>query len=82
MAVPEAAVHEYDFVAGWKYDVRRTGQVPAVKPEPVPNRMQIPPNQHLRLGVLATNPGHQCATLLGRHNIRHQSIPPSSRTAS
>lgn len=65
MAVPEAAMNEYNSIVFWKYDIRFTWQLFLVQPEPVSLPVKITPNQKLRLSILTTDPAH-VVTALGR----------------
>lgn len=69
MSVPEAAMHEDHGLVLGKGDVGPTGQVFAVKPEPIPHGMKFPPYLDLGFGVLATDPSHDLGALRWGENV-------------
>ena len=55
MTMPKAAMDENDGAASGKDQVRSTGQIGAMQPETETSSMEATPNNHLRLGVAATD---------------------------
>ena len=71
MPVPEAAVNLYDFFAGREDDIRATGELAILDPEPVAHAMQHRADEKLGLRVLAPDLGHVPGSLLWGQSLRH-----------
>jgi len=56
--MPKAAVYENRFSAGWKNDVRSSGEFSPVQSKPVSDAMKKPTHCQLRRCVLPANAGH------------------------
>ncbi len=80
--VPEASINLNDFVADRKDEIRRVRKVTAMKPKPSAQRMNNPAHHHLRSGVLAANPTHECASLLRRQIVSHRGNLSKTRNRS
>jgi hypothetical protein len=61
--MPEAAVHEEDFVQSWEYEVGCARQLRDVKPVSVSKSVRDRPDLLLGLGVLPSDEGHSLASL-------------------
>ena len=70
--VPEASVHHYRDTPFRQSDVRPARQPPVLKPESETSRMQPPPHQNLRPGVLPANTGHTMMSLNGGELVCHR----------
>jgi hypothetical protein len=66
--------HDHYAIAS-QYDVWMTRQVFGVKAITTSCGMQRPPDQQLRLGVLATESAHEGPSLLGRENRHSLKMP-------
>jgi hypothetical protein len=75
MEMPEAAVDENDLASAREDQVRIAGKPgatgPAVESVAIPLGMEEPAHQQLRLGVLASDPGHVPTALLRAQLVRH-----------
>ena len=69
--MPETTVDEDYFPTAGKDYVRATGKGTAMKAVTVTERMHNSPDDHLRLGIPAVDPGHASASLLLRQYIHH-----------
>lgn len=58
MAMPEAAVHEHHLAQSHENEVRATGEVSAMEPEPVSQLMDQAPDGQLWLRVLPADARH------------------------
>ena len=71
MAVPEAAVHEYNLLVFGQHDVRPAGQIIAMQPEPKAALVQKRAHDLFGLRVLGTDLRHYAAALFGRESVGH-----------
>ena len=70
MAVPETPVDEYDRPVPGKNEIRLSGQVSAVDPEPESPAVQGRPDYQFRFRIPAPDSGHHPAPDLGGHPVR------------
>jgi hypothetical protein len=69
MAVPETAMHEYNFATRRKNQIGLAGKIPAMKAIPVAHAMHEAADLHFRLGALAVDLAHPLAPGGGRQCI-------------
>lgn len=69
--MPQAAVDEDDGAVHWQSQVWASRQVPAVQAITKAQGKQSTPDNVLRFGVLAANPGHAVAALCCGKDICH-----------
>ena len=72
MIVPEAAMHEYDFLSTREHKVGRTRQVSPMKPVPVAHAVHEAANEEFRLGVLGADATHQVAAFFRCERVNHE----------
>lgn len=71
MAVPETSVDENHLPPAGENQVRASGEIVPMHPVPITQGVYQPPDDHLRVRVLAPNPGHAVLPLLRRENVHH-----------
>lgn len=69
MLVPEAAMNENNLFSTRENEIGLTGQVRPVKPIPVAEAMNQPPNCQLRFHALAFNPAHVLGAALWAYPV-------------
>lgn len=71
MAVPKTAVRKQDGSVFWKDQIGLTGKSSHMKSETEAATVQTPPQEHLRVGILATYAGHHSAAYSRRNDVSH-----------
>jgi hypothetical protein len=66
MLMPETTVHEYDFAAGWKDEIRLAWQALDMKSIPITKPVHQSADLHLGLHPLASDTPHIITALLSR----------------
>jgi len=69
--VPEVSIHKYGELVTIEYEIRPTGQVANVRAEFQAAGVEQSKQVAFRTRVRSTNPAHQLAPFLGRHNVGH-----------
>jgi hypothetical protein len=77
--VPEAAVDEQRDLQLREYQIGRSGQISAMKPEAKSQGMRRFPYAHFRSGVLAPYAGHVSRTLGRAQPVHHGIVCPRGR---
>ena len=73
MLVPKAAMDENGMLVFRKNDIRFSGQVISIKPEPISLVMQERANSFFGFGVLVSNTCHHFTAFGFGHNVGHRS---------
>ena len=81
MSVPETAMNKNNAFVFRQNNVRLSGQVFPVQPEPVSEDMKSTANRNFRLRVSRTDSGHVPASLFFAQDISHQSSGSASMTS-
>lgn len=71
VGMPEAPMNENNRVPAGQHKVRRTRQLPIVKPEPQPPPMKTRPDYEFRFGVLRPDASHYSTTNGRGNRISH-----------
>jgi hypothetical protein len=69
--MPKAAMHEYDLPKAGKRQIRGSGKIAPVEPEPVAEGMHQAADSHFGHGILTANAGHKGGTLLPCQPVNH-----------
>ena len=79
MAMPKTAINKDNCVVAWQYNIRFSGQIADIQPEPKTLTMQQAANQLLRLGILSLDTCHHATSGSGIDNVNHYDLLPYRR---
>ena len=71
MPMPETAVHKDRDLVSLQHDVRPTGQIRGVQPNPISHSKDHPSHAQFRFGVLAANSRHDLTAYRLGHDVGH-----------